>query len=141
LGESRPTELQCASAVDPKPLAVIKPKPDRPPDKKRRPGSTGIERGSKKNSKAVSHKTSTEQPRSRQEPDREISVYDGRTRQAGITVTGDEFVVIMADGRQLDIGFKTLAAARAAISAESRAPSDTVGNTRDNINSHDGSAR
>jgi hypothetical protein len=87
-----------------------------PPDKKRRPGSTGIERGSDRKSKKLSHQTSTEQHRSTQEPDREISVYDGRTRQAGIAITGDEFVVVMADGALLGT-FNTLVLARAAISA------------------------
>jgi hypothetical protein len=106
------------------------PRPDRPPDKKRSPGSAGNRARGKAQFQAVtSRKTSTKRRRAVQEPDRSLSVYDGTIRIGNISVVGGEFIVVLPDGALLG-SFKTLKQASVAIS-----------NARDNINSHDGGAR
>jgi hypothetical protein len=90
------------------------------PPKKRSPASAATERGAeaeadRKNSKSVSHKTSTKQCRSTQESNCFLHVYDGRVRLASITGNVGDFVVVMANGALLG-SFKTLGKASAAIS-------------------------
>ena len=90
-----------------------------PPNaEKRSPGASGKATRAKKKSASVGSKQAkiNTRRRRRQEPDRNLTVYDGRIRLASITGRGAHFLVVMRNGVLLGL-FETLKQAFAEVSA------------------------